>query len=336
MSAIQTAALSQYHDVLRNEIRRRFTLTERRTPAPFRLAEPFQLAGQDAVVERSIRQEVSTDPTAESFGAFWGRSLKTPNFDQIVGVDGNEYGGLGGFGWRLSDKMTVGVDVGYSAFMGNLNGGYGDTRIGTLRGGGFLTWGSDSGLFVDAALSGAWNHFDFNRLVPSTEFQNSSDGDGFQIDGTIGTGYRMALSEGFAFTPNASFLYSYISTGNIDEEDTGPTSAAALAIDPGDLSSFVGRIGADLSWSVLPGLVIDGQVGWQGNFTDNGDYNVGLVGPGASVPVLVENQTINTAYYGLGASWNVAEQVDLNLRWEGRSGDGLNSQMFVGGVTISF
>ncbi|MCP4835826.1 MAG: autotransporter domain-containing protein [Phycisphaera sp.] len=336
VSAIQTAALSQYHDVLRNEIRRRFTLTERRTPAPFRLAEPFQLAGQDAVVERSIRQEVSTDPTAESFGAFWGRTLKTPNFDQVVGVDGNEYGGLGGFGWRLSDKLTVGVDVGYSAFMGNLNGGYGDTRVGTLRGGGFLTWGSDSGLFVDAALTGGWNHFDFNRLVPSTEFQNSSDGDGFQIDGTIGTGYRMALSEGFAFTPNASFLYSYISTGNIDEEDTGPTSAAALAIDPGDLSSFVGRIGADLSWSVLPGLVIDGQVGWQGNFTDNGDYNVGLVGPGASVPVLVENQTINTAYYGLGANWNVAEQIDLNLRWEGRSGDGLNSQMFVGGVTISF
>ena len=336
ISAIQTAALSQYHDVLRNEIRRRFTLVERRTPAPFRLGEPYQLAGQEEVVERSIRRQVRSNPTAESFGAFWTRELRTPALGDIVGFDGNEYGGLGGFGWRLDDDWTVGVDVGYSAFVGNLNGGYGDTRIGTLRGGGFLTWGSGDGLFFDAALSGGWNSFTFNRSVPNTDLGNTSNGDGFQFDGTFGTGYRMELSEGLAFTPNGSFLYSYISTGNVDEEYSGPTTAAALAIDPGDLSSFVGRIGADLSWSALPGFVIDGQLGWQGNFTDNGNYTVGLVGPGASVPVTVDNQTINTAYYGVGLNWDVLEQIDLNLRWEGRSGDGVNSQMFTGGITISF
>ena len=336
ISAIQTVALSQYHDVLRNEIRRRFTLVERRTPAPFRLSEPYRLAGQDEVVERSIRRRVRADPEAESFGAFWTREIRTPALGDIIGFDGSEYGGLGGFGWRLSDNWTAGVDVGYSAFVGNLNGGYGDTRIGTLRGGGFVTWGSGDGWFFDAALSGGWNNFSFNRHIPNTNLSNTSNADGFQFDGTFGTGYRMALSEGLALTPNGSFLYSYISTGNIDEQYTSASTATALAIDPGDLSSFIGRIGADLSWSALPGLVVDGRLGWQGNITDNGDYGVGLVGTSASVPVIVENQSFNTAYFGLGVNWEVAEQIDLNLRWEGRSGDGINSQMFTGGVTFSF
>ena len=54
------------------------------------------------------------------------------------------------------------------------------------------------------------------------------------------------------------------------------------------------------------------------------------------MPVDVPNQTINTAYYGLGVNWNVLEEIDLNFRWEGRSGEGLTSQMFMGGMTIRF
>ncbi len=337
ISAIQTAALSQYHDVLRQEIRRRFVVVERRSPAPFRLGDSFELAGQEAVVDRSIRRQLQADPTAEGFGAFWGRRVTTPSDDGLVGLDGNEYGGIGGFGWRLSDRWTGGVDIGYSAIMGNLVGGYGTSRIGTVRGGGFLTWASGDGLFLDMAVSGGWNNYNFDRLVPNTNLSNESNADGFQIDGTVGVGYRMPLAEGFAFTPTGSFLYSYINTGSIDEQtSSNPTTAAGLSIDPGDLSSFIGRVGGEISWSVLPGMVVDGRLGWQGNFTDNGNYDVGLANQAAAVPIIVENQTINTAYYGAGLNWNVAEQIDVNLQWEGRSGDGLNSQMFIAGVTISF
>ena len=190
---------------------------------------------------------------------------------------------------------------------------------------------------LDMAISGGWNNYNFDRLVPNTNLSNESNADGFQIDGTVGVGYRMPLAEGFAFTPTGSFLYSYINTGSIDEQtSSNPTTAAGLSIDPGDLSSFIGRVGGEISWSVLPGMVVDGRLGWQGNFTDNGNYDVGLANQAAAVPIIVENQTINTAYYGAGLNWNVAEQIDVNLQWEGRSGDGLNSQMFIAGVTISF
>ena len=80
----------------------------------------------------------------------------------------------------------------------------------------------------------------------------------------------------------------------------------------------------------------DADAGWQGNFTDNGDYTVGLSGLGASVPIKVDNQVINTAYYGLGVSWVPTQNVSVNLNYEGRSGDGLRSSMFYGGVSISF
>lgn len=334
ISAVQVAALSQYHDVLRGEIQRKFTTVERRTPAPFRLGGPIRLAGQDDVAGRAIRRELSADPTSQGFGAYFGRNLTTPTDGDIIGLDGREYGGLGGFGWNLSDNWTAGINLGYSAIMGDLDGGFGNTRVGTLRGGGFATYGSGSGFFADAALTVGWNHFDFNRNTPGATFEAvDSNADGFQVDTSFGLGYRVPLSNGFALTPNGSFLYSYINTGDIDESGS---SVIAQSIDPGDLSSFIGRIGADLSWSALPGLVIDGRAGWQGNFTDNGTYGVSLTATGTPLPVEVPNQTINTAYYGVGVNWDVAEQIDLNLRWEGRAGEGLSSQMIVGGLTFSF
>lgn len=334
VSAIQVTALSQYHEVLRREIRQRYVEAERRTPTPFRIGEPMQLmSADDAVATRSIRREASPDTSARGFGTFWTRNIKTPTEGDVVGLDGKENGGFGAFAWDLSDSWVAGVDLGYSAFTGNLDGGYGNTRIGTLRGGGFATWSNDSGLFFDGALSAAWNHYDFTRLVPSTDLYALSNADGWQVDLSLGGGYRMELEEGFAFTPMASFLYSYINTGNIDENSD---TVAALSIDPGDLSSFIGRVGAGVSWSALPGLVLDGEAGWQGNFTDNGDYNVGLSGLGANVPIEVKDQTINTAYYGAGVSWNPTRNVVVDLNWQGRAGDGLHSSMFYGGVSISF
>ena len=334
ISAVQVVALSQYHDVLRGEIQRKFTTVERRTPTPFRLGEPIRIAGQDDVAGRAIRREMRADPTSQGFGTYFGRNLTTPTDGDIIGLSGREYGGIGGFGWNLSETWTAGVDLGYSAIMGDLDGGFGNTRVGTLRGGGFATYGSGDGFFADAALSVGWNHFDFNRNTPGATFEAvDSNADGFQVDTSFGLGYRVPLSDGFALTPTGSFLYSYINTGSIDESTN---SVIAQSIDPGDLNSFIGRIGADLSWSALPGLVIDGRLGWQGNFTDNGTYDVSLAATGTALPVEVPNQTINTAYYGVGVNWNVLEQIDLNFRWEGRSGEGLSSQMFVGGLTFSF
>ncbi len=334
VSTIQLAANTQYFNVLRKEIRRRYANVKQRTPAPFRLSNGTQYASaQDDASQAKIRRNIRQPATAEGFGVFWGRSLDTPTDGDIIGISGNEYGGIGGFAWELGSDFVGGVNLGYSQISGDLDGGFGNTRVGTVRGGGFVSWANSNGLFFDVAAAGAWNHYKFNRVVPNTQLSADSNADGFQLDLSLGGGYRIELSESWAITPEASFMYSYVNTGNIEEDSS---SAAALSISPGDLNSIIGRVGGGLSWSALPGLVFDAELGWQGNFNFNGNYDVSLLNQATSVNVSVDNQTINTAYYGLGVNWTPTYNVNVSIQYEGRNGEGFNSNMFYGGVSIGF
>lgn len=338
VAAIQMPIFSQYHSVLRAELQKKSALVEQRTRAPFRLADPVELVTNQAeVAERTIRQRTRAQTDARGFGVFWGGELSTPTKGIIEGANGDEWGGLGGLEWQFGDAVSAGFNLGYSAFNGTVNNEFGDLRVGTLRLGGFATWTHEN-FFMDVGLTAGWNHFDVTRNVFSQSpglgsEQLTSKSDGFLVEGTVGLGYRIPLGESFALTPEGSFLYNYITTGDMDE--TG-SSAASLKVDPGDINAFTGRVGADLSWSALPGLVFDVSAGWQGTFIQNDGYNATLTNLAVPFPVQVENETINSAYYGAGVNYDAAWNVSLDLRYEGRNGDGLDSNMFIGGVSISF
>ncbi len=123
VSTIQLAANTQYFQVLRSEIRRRYATVKQRTPAPFRLSNGTEFASsQDQAAQAKIRRNVRQPSTAEGFGVFWGRDLDTPDEGDIAGISGNEYGGLGGFAWDLSDQWVAGVNIGYSQLSGDVNG----------------------------------------------------------------------------------------------------------------------------------------------------------------------------------------------------------------------
>ncbi|MAH65424.1 MAG: hypothetical protein CMJ27_03390 [Phycisphaerae bacterium] len=334
VSTIQLAANTQYFTVLRKEIQRRYDIVEQRTPAPFRLWNGTEYtSSDDQAVQSSIRRMTPESTTAEGFGVFWGRNLDTPSEGDIIGISGNEYGGLGGFAWQFGNGFLGGINMGYSQITGDLDRGFGNTRVSTVRGGGFLAWSNGEGLFFDAALAGGWNNYKFTRVIPGTQISADSDASGFQMDLTMGGGYRFELSEGWALTPEASFMYSYVNTGDINEDTS---SSAALNISPGDLSSVIGRVGGGLSWSALPGLVLDGELGWQGNFNFNGNYGVSLANQGTSLSFEIDDQAVNTAYYGGGIVWTPTYNVNVSLQYEGRSGEGFSSNMIFGGVSIGF
>ncbi|NCF38921.1 MAG: autotransporter domain-containing protein [Planctomycetia bacterium] len=335
VSTIQLAANTQYFTVLRKEIQRRYDIVEQRTPAPFRLSSGTEYtSSDDQAVQSSIRRMTPESATAEGFGVFWGRNLSTPTEgEDIKGISGNEYGGMGGFAWQFGNGFLGGINLGYSQITGDLDGGFGNTRVSTVRGGGFLAWSSGEGLFFDAAIAGGWNNYKFTRIIPGTSISADSDASGFQMDLTMGGGYRFELSEGWAITPEASFMYSYINTGDINEDTS---SSAALNISPGDLSSVIGRVGGGLSWSALPGLVLDGELGWQGNFNFNGNYGVSLANQGTSLSYSIDDQAVNTAYYGGGVVWTPTYNVNVSIQYEGRSGEGFSSNMIFGGVSIGF
>ncbi|MAB71004.1 MAG: hypothetical protein CMJ54_00675, partial [Planctomycetaceae bacterium] len=334
VSTIQLAANTQYFTVLRKEIQRRYDIVEQRTPAPFRLSNGTEYtSSDDQAVQSSIRRMTPESTTAEGFGVFWGRNLDTPSEGDIIGISGNEYGGMGGFAWQFGNGFLGGINMGYSQITGDLDRGFGNTRVSTVRGGGFLAWSNGDGLFFDAALAGGWNNYKFTRVIPGTQISADSDASGFQMDLTMGGGYRFELSEGWALTPEASFMYSYVNTGDINEETS---SSAALNISPGDLSSVIGRVGGGLSWSALPGLVLDAELGWQGNFNFNGNYGVSLANQGTNLSFDIDDQAVNTAYYGGGVVWTPTYNVNVSFQYEGRNGEGFSSNMIFGGVSIGF
>ncbi|MCP4836287.1 MAG: autotransporter outer membrane beta-barrel domain-containing protein, partial [Phycisphaera sp.] len=167
VSTIQLAANTQYFTVLRKEIQRRYDIVEQRTPAPFRLSNGTEYtSSDDQAVQSSIRRMTPESTTAEGFGVFWGRNLDTPTEGDIIGISGNEYGGMGGFAWRFGDGFLGGINMGYSQITGDLDGGFGNTRVSTGRGGGFLAWSNGEGPLFDAAIAGGWNNYKFTRVLP--------------------------------------------------------------------------------------------------------------------------------------------------------------------------
>ena len=341
-SVIQMASKTQYFEVLRDEIRREAISAGVSSPAPFRLdgTDPTKLLMQadDAYVASEVRRSGRPHTEMMVFGRGYGRNLVLPTKGNVIGFDGNEYGGFGGFGYNIAKGLVVGVNMGYSAFSGNLEGGYGNERVGTLRGGPFISYADDDGWFLEAALGAGWNRFTYTRVNPTLPGSGSVDGetDGFQIDVSLGGGYSIDLAESFVLTPEASFLYSYLSTSDFNEK-VNQIGSLPLNINPGDLSSFVGRVGANLAFVALPGLVFDLEGGWQGNFTLSEDFGANPIGISGAIPVLpIDSTNFNTAYLGGGVSWLIDWSVAVNLRYSGRFGDGVTSNMVYGGVSVRF
>ena len=340
VSLIHLAPQTQFFDVLRHEIQREAASSAVSSPVPLRLAndpEALIMQSDEQQIASTVRRTSKPEFDYAVIGRAFARTLSTPTEGNVIGFDGQEYGGFGGFAFDISKGLIIGFDIGYSKFSGDLNGGFGSESIGTLRGGPYLSYFHESGWFIDFALSGGWNHYSYTRQDPALPAggSTSGDGDGFEIDAMIGTGFRIPIGESFSFTPQASFLYTYVNSGTISETSNGGV-LASLDVDPSDLNAMIGRLGGDLAFTALPGLIFDVEAGWQGNYTLSSDYSATAPG-GTSVPFLsVDSTTLNTAYYGVGVSWLATWSVGLNLRYSGRSGDGLQSNMIYGGVSVRF
>jgi uncharacterized protein with beta-barrel porin domain len=234
-------------------------------------------------------------------------------------------------GTQVSGNSVLGLLVGYDSFNGDLNDNFGSVDVGTIRIGPFYGW-SDGTWNVDLALTGAYNDWTGTRENPGIGGIYDWSTNGWELDFSASVGYRIPLGGGFNLVPEGSFVYSYIRTEAYTENAiAGP---GALDVSTEDLNGFIGRLGAKVELLSFSGLIIEGSLGWQGNYSVGGDIEAGI--GGFALPGTPDQVNRNNIYYGTQFTWMPTWDIGLTLRYEGRTGDGTDDQYFGGGVSFEF
>ncbi|MEC8818311.1 MAG: autotransporter outer membrane beta-barrel domain-containing protein, partial [Planctomycetota bacterium] len=286
--------------------------------------------GYGAGAESGRRRQQEDDMVA--FVQGYGRTINLDNMRNVIGVDGNQGGVLVGVGGQVSDNSVLGLLVGYDDFNGTLNDDYGSVDVGTVRVGPFFGWANED-WNVDLALTGGYNDWNGTRKNVALKTKYPWSTGGWQLDFSAGAGYRIPLGGGLNLVPEASFVYSFIQTDSYTE---GGNQAGRLNVDTNDLNAIIGRAGASLEVVSITGLLIEGRLGWQGNYSFGGDLETGVLGGGAPLPGTPDQVDRNNLYYGTQLTWMPSWDVGISFRYEGRTLDGTNDQYFGGGVSFEF
>jgi hypothetical protein len=270
------------------------------------------------------------DENAIAFVQGYGRSLNLQNTGEIIGLNASQWGILTGFGRQITDNSVLGLLVGYDSFSGDLNDDFGNVDVGTVRVGPFFGW-SDGTWNVDLALTGAYNDWRGTRntfLVGDPSYDWSTTG--WEIDFSANVGYRIPVGGGLNIVPEGSVIYSYIKTDAYTE--SGGPSPSTVSADA--FNGFIGRLGASLEVLSISGLIIEGSLGWQGNFGSGGQVETTIGGSSGLTSPEYANR--NNIYYGTQFTWMPTWDIALTFRYEGRTGDGTDDQYFGGGVSFEF
>lgn len=342
-SALQVTADTRTFSVFREALLEMRTTDELGRPGPGRrplgLESNSMLAAQDE--GEAVRSQYGYGSSPESgarrsegdnmiaFVQGYGRSLSLDNKGDVTGISGNEWGVLTGIGGQLTGRTVLGVLIGYDSFSGDLNNDFGNLDVNTVKVGPFIGW-SDGTWNVDFALTAGYNDWRGTRRNPALGTDYDWKTDGYEIDFSGGVGYRIPIGGGFALIPEGSIVYSYIHS-NSYQETGGP---GVLTVNTDNLNNIIGRAGLRAQLQTIPGLSIEGRLGWQGNYTFGGTVNADI---GAfSLPGASDQVSRNNLYYGVQVTYLPRWDIALTLRYEARTADGTDDQYFGGGASFEF
>lgn len=142
-----------------------------------------------------------------------------------------------------SGKLVGGLSVHYvhgsaesSWRYGVGNYGAGDISTDGYGLGGTLTWYGNNGFYVDGTVQATWYSSDLSAH-PVGSLENSNDAFGYAL--SIEGGKRIAMSQGWSFTPQAQLVYSKARFDNFSD-------VFGASVRPGRDDSLQGRLGISL------------------------------------------------------------------------------------------
>ena len=283
------------------------------------------------------RSKEIAPPNDAKWGAFLtgsGEFTHIGGTTNAAGYNLNTGGVTAGADYRVSDKLAVGLSLGYANTTASLvNGGSLDADGGRL---GIYATYFDQNFHVDASVTGGINSYRSRRVTPNNTVATGSP-DGSEINVLIGAGYDWKFGA-ITVGPVASYQYTnmrmdgFTETGAFAPLAVSGRSADSSRTSLGIRASYEGHIGSAI---IRPEV----RLAWQHEF---GATSYAITSRFATLggnPFTVTGTTVGRdsvlASAGFIIMWN--ERLGTYLYYDGQIGaQNLESHNISGGVRFQF
>ncbi len=185
--------------------------------------------------------------SAEIWAKGFGNFADQDNRGGVNGYDADTWGTTIGVDGPINEEWRLGGAGGYAISDVDTKNENSTADIDSVQGSIYATY--DSGpWFLDTSFTFAWNMYDAARGIAFGTINRvaSSDYDGQQYSGYVGTGYVYAY-EGWEITPMASFQYTHIAIDGYTETGAG---ALNLVVDSQDYDVAQSGLGIKFAYPV--------------------------------------------------------------------------------------
>lgn len=295
----------------------------------------LSLAGWDgkSIVGKNAVAPVITQSRWGFFATGSGEWGDVENTAQALGGEFTTGGVTVGADYRVCPNFVIGIAGGYANTSSDLANG-GETEVNSGRGTVYATAFTNSGFYVNAAVGGAYNHYNIRRATLGGKARGKTDGGEFNA--LFGTGYDYQIG-GFSIGPVASIQYTSLGLNRYQE--TG--AIGALEYPDQHQESLKTNLGlqASYTWN-LNGILIRPFVSaqWQHEYLDSIPLiEAGFVGASRTFKVSGVELGRDALILDAGASVQINERFSVYASYTGEIGrTNFSSNRVNGGFRFNF
>ena len=276
--------------------------------------------------ERDAR-EVGLNKTVNVYGrATTGYNTVGAGANRI-GLVARSVGAVFGFDVKLHENIVLGFAGSYDYSDIRFRRGLGAGRVNSYRFGPYALIFMDSWFFETELTLGIHNNrFTRHVDISGTQFTPRSKYHAYDFAANIGAGYDFNLW-GLTITPRANLQYQFYHAQSFDEKQGAGTN---LHVQRYNTDSLITRFGVDL-WkhfkidsafcqSATPFF----NIGWRHEWIAPADLTSRFEGGGDSFNIDNELYSRNAIYLGIGSTFNMTSNLDVDIRYQADIGDNKN------------
>jgi fibronectin-binding autotransporter adhesin len=224
----------------------------------------------------------------------------------------------------VADKLALGLFASYQEGWGDYEHA-GDIDVNSTRFGGYLTYDSGAGFYINAVVGGGQTGFDIERPIQWTTLSRMADSepDGWEFFSSVSFGQDVKKGN-WTFGPQATLQYSKLELGEFDESGAGVLNLRVHDANSDSLRSYIGgRVAYNLKVTDRFTLIPEARAFWRHEFLDGGSFSSSLdSGSGGRFNYEMQDADKDSFYIGVGLGFLFGERYYLNVYYNADLGRG--------------